>query len=102
MLRISINKKFIYYSWIAFNGLLLIFSGYFKTLGTAFFTNDWTHFLDIHTKFYPLDTDQLGNYDLMEFCLYTGVPLFISKLIDKFKPSPRHSSYNVASLRKRI
>ncbi|MGE5431038.1 MAG: hypothetical protein ACM3QX_08190 [Syntrophomonadaceae bacterium] len=102
MLRIMINKKYLYYGWLVFNCILLILSGYFQTLGTAFLKNDWTHFLEIHTRLYPLDTDNLGYYDLMEFSLYTGLPVLIMKIINKLKPSPRHSSYNVASLRKRI
>jgi hypothetical protein len=65
-------------------------------------TNRWSHFLEIHTVFYPFDTEILGNYDLMEFCLYAGMPLLVMKLINKLKPAPRRSSLSVASLRKRI
>lgn len=102
MLRIMINRKFLYYAWLVFNCGLLVFSGYFQTLGTAFLKNDWTRFLELHTRLYPLDTDNLCYYDLMEFCLYTGIPILIMKFINKVKPSPRNSSYRVASLRKRI
>ncbi|MGE5354556.1 MAG: hypothetical protein ACM3P0_20920 [Acidobacteriota bacterium] len=102
MLRIMINRKYLYYGWLIFNCVLLVLSGYFQTLGTAFLTNDWSRFLEVHTRLYPFDTDSLKYYDLMEFCLYVGIPLLVMKIINKLKPSPRHGSYSVASLRKRI
>lgn len=102
MLKININVRYLYYGWLIFNFVLLILSGYFSTLATAFLKNSWAHFLEIHTMIYPFDTDSLGSYDIMEFCLYTGIPLLAVRIINKLKPSPRRSSYTVASLRKRI
>lgn len=76
-------------------------SGYFQTLGEAYFTNHWSHFLEIHSKFYPFDTTNLANYDPSELSIYLIIPIIVYRFFSKFLPSRRRRYYALTDIKKR-
>lgn len=65
-----INYKIIYYLWVLIHLTLLVISGYLNKVALVLSMKNMNDFVAVHTSFYPIQTQNISNYDISEFALF--------------------------------
>lgn len=76
--------RHLYFFWLIIHITALIFSGWFSKI-SVFEGASWSELIGYSSKFWPMTTLNLSNYDITEFLIYYAIlPYLVYRLMDRY------------------
>ncbi|OGU27008.1 MAG: hypothetical protein A2057_01150 [Ignavibacteria bacterium GWA2_35_9] len=73
--------RILYFLWLIFHISALIASGWFDKISFKKGVS-WSELIGYSSKFYPIQTLDLANYDITEFIIYYAIiPFYVYKFV---------------------
>jgi len=84
-----INFKIFFYLWVTIHLTLLVISGYLNKVAHALSMKNMMDFVNVHTFFYPLQTQNITYYDITEFTVFYAFGSICLLIVRKWSTAKR-------------